>query len=132
MSEQERSVLIVDDLSMFRVILRDMLEELGFTRIDEAASGAEALSRLQSNTFSLILSDYMMKPLDGLELLRRVKSDQETAHIPFIMISAKNELDFAVQAMSLGAHSYLLRPLAYDALKKQLSEVFPEIADVHK
>src|SRR5688572_10804765 len=120
MSETKPSILIVDDLAMFRVIVRDMLEELGITAVLEAASGDEALIQLKTNPVSLILSDFMMTPMNGLELLEKIRKDPALAPIPFIMISAVSEMKFAEAAVELGATSYITRPLAFDVLKERI------------
>lgn len=123
MEIEARSVLLVDDQSMFRVLLSEMLKELNFTYIEAAKNGEEALAALKFRTYSLIISDYNMGPINGLELLEAIKHDERHRSTPFVMISAKQEAEFAAKAIALGADAYLTRPIHFDALRAALEKL---------
>ena len=113
-------ILIVDDSSAFRLIVSEMLKEMGFTKLFVVTDGDEALTFLRKKRISLILSDYMMKLKNGIELLQEVKADEQLARIPFVLISAVGDQEIMDRALLLGADRCISRPLSYLQLRTEI------------
>jgi two-component system chemotaxis response regulator CheY len=118
------TILVVDDISSFREMVRSMLEEIGFYDVHDAVDGEQALTLLRSCPFSLVISDYMMSPKNGIDLLRGMKDDQMFKQIPFVLISAVSEQTIVSEAMSLGATVCLKKPLGFATFKKEILSIF--------
>jgi len=125
----EQRVLIVDDLNGTREILREMLNELGFNEIVEACNGKEALQLLGQGSVTLIISDYEMGELSGMELLRQVKSDPAHSKIPFVMVSSQYEPAIMHQAIKEGADVYIAKPLRLNTLQQKITSLLREEED---
>lgn len=116
-------VLIVDDLAGTRAVLRDMLEELGYKDIEEAADGREALEKLEKRKAQLVISDHSMQDMSGLDLLLKLRTLPHLFGIPFIMCSAQADLPVIENAMKLGVSAYIVKPIRFDTLQLKISEV---------
>jgi two-component system chemotaxis response regulator CheY len=115
-------ILIVDDYNTMIRIMRNLLRQLGFTNIDEASDGRTALAKMQTKTYALVISDWSMASMTGMELLKRVRADERTAATPFVMLANDNEEGEAAEARA-GASSYLVKPFTAQALKQKLVPV---------
>ena len=115
------SVLVVDDYTtMFRII-QGMLRKLGFSDIDHAEDGLQALEMLGKKSYGLIVSDWKMAPMDGLELLKRVRAAAATKAIPVIMVTAESRPESITAAKQAGANDYILKPFSHEALKAKVT-----------
>jgi two-component system, chemotaxis family, chemotaxis protein CheY len=115
-------ILIVDDYNTMIRILRNLLRQLGFTNIDEASDGRTALAKMQAKNYGLVISDWTMAPMTGMELLQRVRADERTAAIPFVMMANDND-EGATAETRAGASSYVVMPFNAQALKQKLVPV---------
>ena len=120
---EEPQVLIVDDIEGTRDVLRGMLNDMGFRSIVEAEDGEQALELLKRHRAQLILCDYMMDGVSGLDLLVRLRNHPYLVDIPFIMISSITEVPIVEAAMNLGAADYIVKPLSFSLLKRKISDV---------
>lgn len=116
-------ILVVDDSRATRRIVRRMLEGSGFGNIDEAADGGEALGCLARLTFALVISDWAMNPMSGLDLLVRLRAQPRTAGIPFIMLTAKSQKRFGAIARDNGATHYVEKPFTAPELIERVRSV---------
>jgi len=123
---KDAPVLIVDDYKTMLRIVRNLLVELGFTQIDEATDGLAALARLETKSYQLVLSDWNMEPMTGLELLKRVRAQDHTKNIPVIMITAETKAENIVAAKQAGVNNYIVKPFTAAVLKSKLTAVFGE------
>lgn len=114
-------VLIVDDYKTVLRIVRQMLTEIGFTEIDEASDGTQALELLRTKDYGLILSDWNMAPMTGLELLRAVRSSTKTEKVPFILITAEAKVENVATARAAGVSGYMIKPFNAATLKTKIS-----------
>ncbi len=114
-------ILIVDDYNTMIRILRNLLRQLGFSNIDEASDGRTALAKLRAKDYQLVISDWSMEPMSGLELLQRVRADQRYARTPFVMVASDSEE--SASANRAGASSYLVKPFTAQGLKAKLVAV---------
>jgi len=124
--KNELKVLIVDDFELPRRLIRNMLNELGYenhANILEAVDGVDALNVLQCNAVDLIICDWVMPNMSGLELLKTVRQDEKYSKIPFIMVTAEAEKEKIMDAIKSGVSQYIVKPFAADALYKKMQAV---------
>jgi two-component system chemotaxis response regulator CheY len=125
-------VLVIDDVASARLVLRRMLEELGCDEIIEAKSGRDALTKLGEKEVDLVISDFMMEDISGLDLLTRMRGDAKLRGIPFLMVSANSDMDQINVSLKEGAASYILKPIGVARLRSKIDEVLrmPPLSDV--
>jgi two-component system chemotaxis response regulator CheY len=123
-ADQGMPILIVDDYKTMIRIIRNLLKQLGFEDVDEAADGNEALSKLRERKYGLVISDWNMEPMTGYELLREVRSDPALAKTPFIMVTAESKTDNVVAAKKAGVDNYIVKPFNAGTLKSKIDSVF--------
>ncbi len=117
-------VLIVDDFPTMRRIVRNLLKQLGFEHIDEAEDGAQALIRLRGGNFGLVISDWNMPNMEGIELLRNVRKEPEPLRdIPFLMVTAEAEKEKVIEAIKAGVDNYVVKPFTAEILKEKLEKI---------
>jgi two-component system chemotaxis response regulator CheY len=122
-----KPVLVVDDYVTMLRILRNFLRQLNFTNIHEAADGSQALVELRSGPdFGLIVSDWNMEPMTGIELLREVRADEKLKHIPFVMVTAESKTENVIVAKKAGVSNYIVKPFNAETLKGKLTSVLGE------
>ena len=116
-------VLIVDDFATMRKIERNILGQLGIKNVDEADDGSTALPKLQSNTYDVVLLDWNMPTMSGLDLLKAIRSDDSLKSIPVIMVTAEALKDNIVAAAQAGVNDYVVKPFTAGALEEKLKKV---------
>lgn len=121
------NVLVVDDYKTMIRIVRGLLEQLGFTNVDDAMDGPTALEKIRSKDFGLILSDWNMLPMTGLQLLTAVRSNPRTQDIPFVMVTAEARTENVVAARQAGCTNYIIKPFTLQVLKQKLTTVLGEL-----
>lgn len=117
-------VLIVDDFATMRRILKNILKQIGLKNIREAENGKEALKELKKEKFDLILCDWNMPEMPGIELLTEVRSDAELKHIPFVMVTAEAKKENILEAVKGGVSSYIVKPFTAETVSEKLNKVF--------
>jgi two-component system chemotaxis response regulator CheY len=117
-------VLVVDDFATMRRILKNILKQIGFTKIIDADDGSTALAMLKKDKVDLIISDWNMPKVSGLELLKAVRSDESIKDMPFLMVTAEAQKDSVVQAIQAGVSNYVVKPFTPDAIKEKLEQIF--------
>jgi two-component system chemotaxis response regulator CheY len=117
-------ILIVDDFSTMRKIIRNILTQLGFKNILEADDGTTALEILKKEKVDLIISDWNMPKMSGLELLKAVRSDENLKDIPFIMVTAEAQKESILEAIKYKVNQYIIKPFTPETLKEKLEKVF--------
>lgn len=116
-------VLIVEDRQVMLKIIRRLLIQLGYARLDGAANGLEAVEKLAAKRYDLILSDWNMDGMSGFELLKVVRADPETRETPFVLITAESKPENIMAAKAAGATGYLVKPFKLDMLERTLDGV---------
>ena len=114
-------ILIVDDYSRMLRIIRGLLRQLGYQQVEEAADGASALEKLRQKPFGLVISDWNMEPMSGLELLREVRADPALAALPFIMVTAEARAAKIAEAPRAGVSGYIIKPFGAEALSLKIA-----------
>jgi two-component system chemotaxis response regulator CheY len=118
-------VVIVDDYTTMLRILRNLLRQLEINNVEEANDGDTALQLMQRSPPDLIISDWNMAPVTGLDLLRNVRADAKLKHIPFIMVTAESKTENVVTAKKAGVSNYIVKPFNADTLRAKIASVFP-------
>jgi two-component system chemotaxis response regulator CheY len=113
-------VLIIDDIKSARVLLSDMLKEMGFPECIEARDGSEALEKLKSTPVQLILCDFLMDGMSGIEFLNQLQEHSEIQHAPVIFVSAVGDVSSVESAMKRGATDYLVKPVSFRKFKRKI------------
>jgi two-component system, chemotaxis family, chemotaxis protein CheY len=116
-------VLIVDDYKTMLNIIRTLLNQLGFSNIYEATDGATALQKLREANFGLVIADWNMEPVSGLQLLKDVRADTRLKGLPFIMVTAESKTENVVAARAAGVNNYILKPFTAATLKQKIVAV---------
>jgi len=116
-------ILIVDDYKTMLRIIRNLLKQLGFNNVDEASDGSAALQKLRDKDFHLVISDWNMEPMSGLQLLKEVRTDVKLKETPFIMITAESKSENVIAAKEAGVSNYIVKPFNAATLKGKLSTV---------
>ena len=114
-------ILIVDDYSRMLRIIRGLLRQLGYEQVEEASDGASALAKLRRKPFRLVISDWNMEPMSGLELLRAVRADPALAALPFIMVTAEAREAKIAEAQEAGVSGYIVKPFGAEALSTKIA-----------
>ena len=117
-------VMVIDDVPETRMLLRDMLEEMGFLSVIEASNGRDALEKLKSKPAHLILCDHVMEEMSGLDLLSQLRNHPYLVDIPFIVVSAVGDVPVIETALDLGADDYMIKPVSFQLLRRKVSDVF--------
>ena len=116
-------ILIVDDYKTMLRIIRNLLKQLGFDNVDEATDGSAALLKLRQKDFALVISDWNMEPMTGIELLREVRADSRLKDLPFIMVTAESKTENVISAKAAGVSNYIVKPFNAATLKMKLTAV---------
>jgi len=117
------NVLIVDDYKTMLRIIRNLLKQLGFNNVDEATDGSAALQKLRDKEYGLVISDWNMEPMTGIQLLREVRADSKLKSLPFIMITAESKTENVIAAKEAGVNNYIVKPFNAATLKTKLVTV---------
>ena len=121
--DMKMNILVVDDYKTMLRILRNLLRQLNFSNIEEASDGNAALKKLRDVSIDLIISDWNMEPMTGIELLREVRGNEKLKHIPFIMITAESKTENVIAAQQAGVSNYIVKPFNAETLKGKMASV---------
>lgn len=119
-------VLIVDDYKTMLRIIRNLLKQIGFENVDEAADGAEAFELMKKKRYGLVISDWNMEPMTGYELLKKVRAEESVKSTPFIMVTAESKTENVVAAKKAGVNNYIVKPFNAGTLKAKMTAVLGE------
>ncbi|MEW5790312.1 MAG: chemotaxis response regulator CheY [Pseudomonadota bacterium] len=120
-------ILIVDDFSTMRRIIKNLLRELGFNNTDEAEDGDVALSKLKSHSYDFVVTDWNMPNMPGIELLRAIRRDPELQSIPVLMVTAEAKRENIIEAAEAGVNGYIVKPFNAATLKAKLDKIFERL-----
>lgn len=124
MPDAKMKILIVDDMSTMRRILKNALRQLGYNNIEEAEDGQVAFAKLGQWPVDLVVSDWNMPNMDGLELLKAVRADPTLRSLPVLMVTAQAEQKHVLEAIRAGASNYVVKPFTADTLKVKIDKIF--------
>ena len=122
--DPDMKILVVDDFAAMRRILKNVFTQIGFTNIIEADDGTTALDVLKDNKVGLIVSDWNMPKMSGLDLLKTVRSNESTKDTPFLMVTASSQKDDVLEAVQAGVSNFIVKPFTADTVKEKLAKIF--------
>ena len=121
--DKSTPILIVDDYRTMLRIIRNLLKQLDFENVEEASDGSEALVKLRAGHFGLVISDWNMAPMTGLDLLKEVRADARLRQLPFIMITAESKTENVIAAKQAGVSNYIVKPFNAETLREKIEKV---------
>ena len=127
MADKNMSFLVVDDFPTMRRIVRSLLKELGYTNVEEAEDGQDALAKLRANSFEFVVSDWNMPNLDGLEMLKQIRADDALKELPVLMVTAEAKKENIIAAAQAGASGYVVKPFTAATLEEKLNKIFEKL-----
>ncbi len=117
-------VLVVDDFSTMRRIIKNILRQIGFTNVVEADDGTTAWDILNKDKVEFIISDWNMPQMTGIELLRKVRASEEFADLPFLMVTAEAQQENIIEAVQAKVSNYIVKPFTADVMKQKIDKIF--------
>ena len=124
MADLNMKILIVDDFSTMRRIVRNLLKQLSFNNVDEAEDGTVALEKIKSGSYDFVITDWNMPNMNGLELLKAIRSDDALKDLPVLLITAEAEKENVVLAAQAGVNDYIVKPFTGDVLQQKINRIF--------
>jgi two-component system, chemotaxis family, chemotaxis protein CheY len=128
MGNPNTKFLVVDDFSTMRRIVRNLLKELGYTNVEEAEDGVDALEKLRNGDFEFVVSDWNMPQMDGLTMLQTIRADPKLAKLPVLMVTAEAKKENIIAAAQAKASGYVVKPFTSATLEEKLSKIFEKMA----
>ncbi|NVJ60316.1 MAG: chemotaxis response regulator CheY [Gammaproteobacteria bacterium] len=125
--DKNMKILIVDDFSTMRRIVKNLLRDLGFTNTAEADDGQTALPMLQSGDFDFLVTDWNMPGMQGIDLLKNVRADPNLKDLPVLMVTAEAKREQIVEAAQAGVNGYIVKPFTAGTLKEKIDKIFERI-----
>lgn len=122
--DKDMNILVVDDYQTMIRIIKNLLKQLGFNNADEATDGGMALEKIGAKNYGLIISDWNMEPMTGIDLLKKVRGSGNK--VPFIMVTAESKTENVLAAREAGVNNYIVKPFNADTLKTKLTSVLGE------
>ncbi len=126
-SNKDMKILVVDDFSTMRRIIKNLLRDLGFTNTDEADDGNTALPMLKTGKYDFLVTDWNMPGMTGIELLKTVRDDDDLKSLPVLMVTAEAKRDQIVAAAQAGVNGYVVKPFTAAVLKEKIEKIFERI-----
>jgi len=123
-TDKNMKILIVDDFSTMRRIMKNILKQLNFVNIIEADDGSTALETLQREKIDLVVSDWNMPKMTGLELIKVIRCDDALKHIPFLMVTAEAQQENIIEAVKSGVSNYIVKPFTAETLSQKINQIF--------
>jgi len=120
-------ILIVDDFSTMRRIIKNLLRDLGFTNTQEADDGTTALPMLRSGDYDFLVTDWNMPGMTGIDLLKEVRSDSKLVGLPVLMVTAEAKRDQIIEAAQAGVNGYVVKPFTAQVLKEKIDKIFERV-----
>jgi two-component system chemotaxis response regulator CheY len=125
--DKNMKILVVDDFSTMRRIIKNLLKDLGFANIQEADDGITALPMLQQGVFDFVVTDWNMPGMQGIDLLRAIRADASLKHIPVLMVTAEAKKEQIIAAAQAGVNGYVIKPFTAATLEGKLIKIFDRL-----
>ena len=125
--DKNMKILIVDDFSTMRRIIKNLLRDLGFNNTLEASDGTTALPMLKTGDFDLLVTDWNMPGMQGIDLLKAVRGDRSIAGLPVLMVTAESKRDQIVEAAQAGVNGYIVKPFTAQTLKEKIDKIWERL-----
>jgi two-component system chemotaxis response regulator CheY len=125
--DKNMRILIVDDFSTMRRIVKNLLSDLGFTNTAEADDGATALPMLKNEKFDFVVTDWNMPGVTGIDLLKQIRADEKLRHLPVLMVTAEAKREQIIEAAQAGVNGYIIKPFTAATLQEKLGKIFERL-----
>jgi len=125
--DKKMKILIVDDFSTMRRIIKNLLRDLGFTNTQEADDGSTGLPMLQSGNYDFLITDWNMPGMTGLDLLKAVRADSKLAKLPVLLVTAESKREQIIEAAQAGVNGYVVKPFTATTLEEKISKIFERV-----
>jgi two-component system chemotaxis response regulator CheY len=123
-ADPSMKILVVDDMSTMRRIVKNIMKQLGFTNVEEAENGQDALDKLKADTFGFVISDWNMPVMTGIQLLRAIRADEKLKAIPVLMVTAEAQKENLIEAIQAGVSNYIVKPFTAEVLQEKMGKIF--------
>lgn len=121
-------ILVVDDFSTMRRIIKNLLRDLGYTNTQEADDGTTALPMLQNGNFDFLVTDWNMPGMQGIDLLKAIRADEKLRHLPVLMVTAESKREQIIEAAQAGVNGYVVKPFTAATLEEKINKIFERVA----
>ena len=128
--DKNMKILIVDDFSTMRRIIKGLLHELGFNNVEESDDGINALPMLKANNYDFLITDWNMPGMTGIDLLKAVRADAKIGKLPILMVTAEAKREQIVEAAQCGVNGYVVKPFTANTLKEKMDKIFERLTTV--
>jgi two-component system, chemotaxis family, chemotaxis protein CheY len=123
-ADPNMKILVVDDMSTMRRIVKNIMKQLGFANVEEAENGQEALVKLRAETFGFVISDWNMPVMTGIDMLRAIRADEKLKPIPVLMVTAEAQKENLIEAIQAGVSNYIVKPFTAEVLQEKMNKIF--------
>ncbi|MBK7487600.1 MAG: chemotaxis response regulator CheY [Nitrospira sp.] len=123
-ADPNMKILVVDDMSTMRRIVKNILKQLGFNNLEEAENGQEALKKLKADTYGFVVSDWNMPVMMGIDMLRAIRADEKLKKIPVLMVTAEAQKENLMEAVQAGVSNYVVKPFTAETMQEKINKIF--------
>ncbi len=123
-ADPNMKILVVDDMSTMRRIVKNILKQLGFSNMEEAENGQEALAKLRADSYGFVVSDWNMPVMPGIDMLRSIRADEKLKHIPVLMVTAEAQKENLIEAIQAGVNNYIVKPFTAETMQEKIGKIF--------
>ncbi|MEP7152596.1 MAG: chemotaxis response regulator CheY [Nitrospira sp.] len=123
-ADPNMKILVVDDMSTMRRIVKNILKQLGFNNLEEAENGQEALTKLKADTYGFVVSDWNMPVMMGIDMLRAIRADEKLKQIPVLMVTAEAQKENLMEAVKAGVSNYVVKPFTAETMQEKINKIF--------
>lgn len=123
-ADPNMKILVVDDMSTMRRIVKNILKQLGFNNLEEAENGQEALTKLKADTYGFVVSDWNMPVMMGIDMLRAIRADEKLKTIPVLMVTAEAQKENLMEAVQAGVSNYVVKPFTAETMQEKINKIF--------
>ncbi|HUJ18046.1 MAG TPA: chemotaxis response regulator CheY [Nitrospirota bacterium] len=127
MPDLKMKILVVDDFSTMRRIVKNVLKQIGFENIEEAEDGAQALAKMKGGGYGFVVTDWNMPNMDGLEFFKTARQEPALKDVPFLMVTAEAEKDKVITAIQAGVNNYIVKPFTAEIFKEKMDRIFEKL-----
>lgn len=123
-ADPNMKILVVDDMSTMRRIVKNILKQLGFNNLEEAENGQDALTKLHADTYGFVVSDWNMPVMMGIDMLRAIRADEKLKQIPVLMVTAEAQKENLMEAVKAGVSNYVVKPFTAETMQEKINKIF--------
>ncbi len=123
-ADPNMKILVVDDMSTMRRIVKNILKQLGFNNLEEAENGQQALTKLKADTYGFVVSDWNMPVMMGIDMLRAIRADESLKTIPVLMVTAEVQKENLMEAVQAGVSNYVVKPFTAETMQNKINKIF--------